>query len=191
MRYDGTVAGLSVDVPTAAEVPALITLVNTLATEPNFFFINPIDPVNGVAVVRNHLETIAASATEAVLVAHIGTDLAGLITGTRGVHPARRGAVDVGLGVRPDWRRRGIGQMLLRALERWARGGLPPFAAAGHDRQCRRDCALSKMRLRYRGRTLCRGCDRWALLRRSGDGKTPRSRQLIPPVHKGSAKRYL
>jgi L-phenylalanine/L-methionine N-acetyltransferase len=121
MRYDGTVAGLSVDVPTSGEVPALITLVNSLATEPNFLFINPIDPVNGVAIVRNHLATIAASATEAVLVAHVGADLAGLITGIRGVHPARRGAVDVGLGVRPDWRRRGIGQTLMRALERWAR----------------------------------------------------------------------
>ena len=121
MRSEGIAAGLVVAVPTVGELPALITLVNALAAEPNFLFINPIDPIEGVAVLRSHLATIATSADQVVLVARAGGDLTGLITGIRGAHPARRGSVEIGLGVRSDCRSHGIGNALLKGLESWAR----------------------------------------------------------------------
>jgi GNAT superfamily N-acetyltransferase len=113
-------SAVDVAIPTAADVPALIALVNALATEPNFLFINPIDPVAGVAIVKSHLDAIAANRNEIVLVAREGSELVGLVTGLRGTHPARRGAIDIGLGVLPDHRRRGIGRVLMLGLERWA-----------------------------------------------------------------------
>lgn len=113
--------GISVAIPTRAEVVELIALVNLLATERNFLFIMPIDPKSGVAVVTAHLASIAGSGNEAVLVAKSGGEMVGIITGIRGTHPARRGAVEIGIGVRPDYRGRGAGFSLITALERWAR----------------------------------------------------------------------
>jgi len=115
------VASVSVAVPTIADIPELIALVNLLATEPNFLFIMPIDPRTGVAVVTAHLASIAATKNECVFVARYGSELIGVVTGIRGTHPARRGAVDIGIGVRPDHRGRGVGLRLMNALERWAR----------------------------------------------------------------------
>jgi RimJ/RimL family protein N-acetyltransferase len=112
---------VSVVVPTVGDIPELIALVNVLATERNFLFIMPIHPQTGVAVVTAHLNSIAASKNEAVLVARNGRDMVGVVTGIRGAHPARRGAVDIGIGVRPDQRGQGVGLSLMTALERWAR----------------------------------------------------------------------
>jgi RimJ/RimL family protein N-acetyltransferase len=104
------------------DVPALIDLINTLAAERSQLFIQPVDPASGVAVLRAHLASIATSGTEAVLVAREGDALVGLITGVRGNHPARRGIVEIGIGVRASHRARGIGFALLAAIERWALG---------------------------------------------------------------------
>ena len=104
-----------------ADVPALIALINALAAERSQLFIQPVDPASGVAVLRTHLAAIAENGAEAVLVARDGEALVGLITGARGGHPARRGVVEIGLGVRPSHRARGIGFALLTALEDWAR----------------------------------------------------------------------
>lgn len=111
---------VTIGAPDVADAPILIALVNRLATEPNFLFINPIDPTSGLELVRNHLVTIATTQSEAVLVAREGKTLVGLVTGIRGNHAARRGVIDIGLGVIPERRGRGIGYLLMKGLERWA-----------------------------------------------------------------------
>lgn len=103
------------------DVRELIALINTLAAERSQLFIQPVDPVTGVAALHAHLAAIAISRSEAVLVARDGAALVGLVTGTLGSHPARRGVVDIGIGVRATHRGRGVGSALLAALERWAR----------------------------------------------------------------------
>ena len=91
-------------------MPALIELISTtLAAEHSQLFIQPIDPVIGVAALRAHLAAIATSGSEAVLVARDGSSLSRLVTGTRGGHPARRGVIDIGIGVRAGNRSQGIG----------------------------------------------------------------------------------
>lgn len=110
-----------IDVPGEADVPALIALINALSAEHSQLFVQPIDPISGVATLRAHLAAIARNGAEAVLVARDGPELVGLITGTRGNHPARLGTVDIGIGVRASHRGRSIGFALLMALERWAR----------------------------------------------------------------------
>lgn len=109
-------------VPTAPDVPDLIALVNALAHEPNFLFINPIDPVSGPSAMAHHLAAISANGNEAVLIARRGAEIVGLVTGIRGAHVARRDAVEIGLGVRSECRRHGIGRALMLGIERWARG---------------------------------------------------------------------
>jgi putative acetyltransferase len=42
------------------------------------------------------------------------------VTGLRSTHPARRGSVEIGVGVFAPWRRQGIGAALIAALEHWA-----------------------------------------------------------------------
>jgi len=117
----GAAINISVGAPSVEELPARITLVNALAAERSFFFIMPIDPVTGLAILRDHLASIAVSGNEAVLAARYEGELVGLLTGMRGVHPARRGAVEIGVGVYAPWRRQGIGAALVMALEHWAR----------------------------------------------------------------------
>lgn len=114
-------SAITVAAPGDADVPALIALINVLAAERSQLFIQPVDTVTGPAILRAHLASIAASGDEAVLVARDGDQLVGLITGTRGNHPARRGVVEIGIGVRASHRSRGIGFALIMALERWAR----------------------------------------------------------------------
>lgn len=109
-------------VPTASDVPDLIALVNVLAGEPNFLFINPIDPVSGSTAMAHHFDAISANGNEAVLIARRGAEIVGLVTGIRGAHVARRGAVEIGLGVRAECRRHGVGRALMLGIERWARG---------------------------------------------------------------------
>ncbi len=114
-------SAISVVAPGDADVPALIALINILAAERSQLFIQPVDPATGPAILHAHLASIAASGDETVLVAREGDQLVGLITGTRGNHPARRGVVEIGIGVRASHRSRGIGFALMMALERWAR----------------------------------------------------------------------
>jgi RimJ/RimL family protein N-acetyltransferase len=115
-----TATKITVGAPTVEDVPALIALVNALAAERSFFFIMPIDPITGPAILRDHLASIAVSHNEAVLVARHEGELVGLVTGMRGTHPARRGGVEIGVGVYAPWRRQGIGAALVTGLAHWA-----------------------------------------------------------------------
>jgi RimJ/RimL family protein N-acetyltransferase len=121
LRPASSYSEIKVVTPGDADVPALIALINTLAAERNQLFIQPVDPISGQALLRSHLAAIAASGDEAVLVARDRDQLVGLITGMRGNRPARRGVVEIGIGVRASHRSRGVGFSLMMALERWAR----------------------------------------------------------------------
>lgn len=112
---------ITVATPGEADVPALIALINTLAAERDQLFIQPVDPVSGQPLLCTHLASIAVSGNETVLVAQDRNQLVGLITGMRGDHPARRGVVEIGIGVRASHRSQGVGFALMMALERWAR----------------------------------------------------------------------
>jgi RimJ/RimL family protein N-acetyltransferase len=116
-----TTPAIAIAVPGEDDIPALIRLINALAAEHSQLFIQPIDPVSGIAALRAHLAAITISGDEVVLIARDGHALVGLITGTRGNHPARRGVLDIGIGVLPNYRSRHIGSALLAALEAWAR----------------------------------------------------------------------
>jgi RimJ/RimL family protein N-acetyltransferase len=121
LRLATSSSGVTVAPPGEADVPALIALINTLATERNQLFIQPIDRASGEPLLRAHLASIATSGNETVLVARDREQLVGLITGMRGDHPARRGVVEIGIGVRVSHRSQGVGFSLMMALERWAR----------------------------------------------------------------------
>jgi RimJ/RimL family protein N-acetyltransferase len=121
LRPAASHSDIKVALPGDADVPALIALINTLAAERTQLFIQPVDPASGQALLRDHLAAIAASGDEAVLVARDRDQLVGLITGMRGNHPARRGVVEIGIGVRASHRSQGVGFSLMMALERWAR----------------------------------------------------------------------
>jgi RimJ/RimL family protein N-acetyltransferase len=121
LRPATSYSNITVAAPGEPDVPALIALINTLAAERNQLFIQPIDPVSGEPPLRAHLASIATSGNETVLVARDRDRLVGLITGMRGDHPARRGVVEIGIGVRASHRSQGVGFSLMMALERWAR----------------------------------------------------------------------
>ncbi len=108
--------------PADRDIPGLVALVNVLAAEPSSLFIMPIDGADGAATLRAHLAAVATSGNEAVLVAERHGEIAGLLTATRGFHPAKRGVATIGIGVRPSDRGRGIGRALMAAIEAWAGG---------------------------------------------------------------------
>ena len=118
----------TVRVPVKDDVPRLIRLVNGLAAEAELLFVVPIDAENGGASVDAYLETVAKSDNQAIFVAEPRAkagrpaEFAGLATASGGVHSAKRGVVEIGIGVRAGHQRTGIGQALMRAVESWARG---------------------------------------------------------------------
>ena len=67
-----TKPAIAIAVPGEDDIPALIGLINALAAERSQLFIQPIDPVSGIAALRAHLAAIATSVDEAVLVARDG-----------------------------------------------------------------------------------------------------------------------
>lgn len=112
---------LTVRLATEPDVPALIALINQLASEARLLFVVPVDPETGAEDLRQFLVMTAASGNNAVLVATDGSELVGLATATGGVHPAKRAAVEVGIGVLEARQGRGIGRALMAGLEDWAR----------------------------------------------------------------------
>jgi len=114
-------ARVAVRLATEGDVPALIKLINQLAREAKLLFVVPIDPETGAEDLRQFLQMTAASGNNAVLVAAHGGALVGLATATGGVHPAKRAAVEVGIGVLEADQGCGIGRALMAGLEDWAR----------------------------------------------------------------------
>ncbi|HTZ78193.1 MAG TPA: GNAT family N-acetyltransferase [Stellaceae bacterium] len=115
-------ADVTVRVPREQDAEALVGLVNTLAAEAPLLFVNPIDPVHGQAEMRGYLAMVASSENQLVLVAEHAGRLVGLATAAGGSHPAKRGVAEIGIGVLSAERGLGIGRILMRAVENWARG---------------------------------------------------------------------
>jgi RimJ/RimL family protein N-acetyltransferase len=109
-------ASPSVRVASGHDVPTLIQLINRLAREATLLFVVPIDPETGAEDLRQFLRATATSGSNAVFVAEAGGALVG------GVHPAKRAAVEIGIGVLDEHQGGGIGTALMAALEAWARG---------------------------------------------------------------------
>jgi len=114
-------AHLTVRLATERDVPALIALINQLASEARLLFVVPVDPETGAEDLRQFLTMTAASGNNAVLVAAEGAKLLGLATATGGVHPAKRAAVEIGIGVLEAHQGCGVGAALMAGLEEWAR----------------------------------------------------------------------
>src|SRR5271154_1870863 len=115
-------AEISVREPGEHDIAALVALINTLAAEAPLLFVTPVDPADGQADLRAYLAAVAASDNQAVLVAEWAGRLAGLATAAGGIHPAKRGVAEIGIGVLAADRGRGIGHALMAAVESWARG---------------------------------------------------------------------
>lgn len=126
-RAGGASSEARVRIAKGDDVYGLVELVNTLAGEASLLFIMPIEGANGASALTQHLAAIAQNRNEAVFVAEYDGRLVGLATAVRGIHPARRGVVEIGIGVLPAYRRHGIGRALMMAVESWA-------AAIGIDR---------------------------------------------------------
>jgi RimJ/RimL family protein N-acetyltransferase len=105
-----------------ADVPGLIGLINALAREAKLLFVVPIDPETGAEGLVAFLHSAAASGNQTVIVAEVDGALAGLVTATGGIHPAKRATVEIGIGVLEAMRGRGVGGALMAAIELWARG---------------------------------------------------------------------
>ncbi len=130
-------AEISVRVPGDRDIAALIGLINALAVEAPLLFVTPVDSANGHADVRSYLATVAASDNQAVLVAERAGRLVGMATAAGGIHPAKRGVAEIGIGVLAVHRGRGVGHALMAAIEAWARGSrihrLQRPVAAGNE----------------------------------------------------------
>ena len=113
---------IDVRAPGEHDQAGLIALINDLAAEANALFILPVEGDAGAANLRAHLAAAARSGDEAILVAACRGRIAGLATATRGIHPAKRGSAEIGIGVAPGQRRRGIGRALMTEIDRWAPG---------------------------------------------------------------------
>jgi RimJ/RimL family protein N-acetyltransferase len=115
-------AGPSVRLASEHDVPGLIRLINRLALEAALLFVMPMDPETGAEELSQFLWATGGSGNNAMLLAETAGALVGLATATGGAHPAKRGAVEIGIGVLNEHQGRGIGTALMAALEAWARG---------------------------------------------------------------------
>lgn len=70
---------------------------------------------------RRYLRAVRRGSEAAVFVADNGEAIVGRLSIARDPHPASRHVADVGVMVERTQRRRGIGTMLMRAAEDWAR----------------------------------------------------------------------
>jgi ribosomal protein S18 acetylase RimI-like enzyme len=112
---------IAVRTPAERDVPGLVALVNLLAAETSSLFIMPIEGPDGEGTLRTYLASITQSGNEVVLVADCDGEMAGLLSATRGAHPAKRGGATIGIGVKPQYRGCGVGRALMAGIDAWAR----------------------------------------------------------------------
>jgi RimJ/RimL family protein N-acetyltransferase len=71
---------------------------------------------------RQMLTDVAASDNSAFFVAEAADEIVGVLNLNGGKRKALRHAAQLGISIRRDWRRRGVGTLLMRAAIDWARG---------------------------------------------------------------------
>lgn len=121
MTFVASDHGIIVRPPRPDEPRKLITLINRLALEAEYMVITPLDADGAVPLVAEYIAGRIGSTEEAVFVADDGQDLIGLMTlNPVSAQAARRGVIDLDIGIAAGWQRRGIGRRLLAEAEAWA-----------------------------------------------------------------------
>lgn len=102
------------------DAAALVELAREVAREPEGWLIAH-DAWRSVGEERRHLRLARNSPHIGVIVAETEQGIVGRLSIARDPHPSCRHVADVGLMVRRDARRQGVGTALLAAAEQWAR----------------------------------------------------------------------
>ena len=111
---------VSVRRATTNDARALIELLGHLAVETDFMVVTAPHPRRDLTAVVDYLRASAQSMTNVTFVALADSKIVGMLVTSGDPHPAKIGTIDVDLGVRVDWHRRGLGRSLLSAAEDWA-----------------------------------------------------------------------
>lgn len=77
-------------------------------------------PRRDVTAVIDYLRNSAQSPTNVTFVAVADAKIVGMLVTSGDPHPAKIGTIDVDLGVRLDWHRKGLGRSLLASAQEWA-----------------------------------------------------------------------
>ena len=77
-------------------------------------------PRRDVAAVIDYLRDSAQSPTSVTFVAVEDARIVGMLVTSGDPHPAKIATIDVDLGVRLDWQRKGLGRRLLSDAQEWA-----------------------------------------------------------------------
>lgn len=105
---------------TAADAPALVALAEQIGREEGRWILAT-ETWRSVSDERRYLRSVERHPDAAVLVAEDGGRIAARLSLSRDPHPASRHVADLGLMVAEEYRRQGIGKMLLDAAVSWAR----------------------------------------------------------------------
>ncbi len=98
----------------------LIDLLAHLAVETDFMVVTVPHPRRDIAAVIDYLRDSAQSLTHVTFVAVDDARIVGMLVTSGDPHPAKIGSIDVDLGVRLDWHRKGLGRRLLSEAQEWA-----------------------------------------------------------------------
>ncbi len=104
-----------------SDARALIDLLGHLDKETRYMVVTVPDRRRDVGAVIDYLKGSADSDTHCTFVIPDEDKLVGMLVTSADAHPYKIGSIDVDLGVRLAWHRRGYGRALLKAAEQWAR----------------------------------------------------------------------
>ena len=107
---------------TEADAPHLVELMNGLSAESDMMFLMQVPPETGHLAVAQYVSEVARTPGHLLLVAELDHCLIALANATGQPHPAKQGVLEIALGVRAAYHRRGVGWLMLAAIERWAIG---------------------------------------------------------------------
>ena len=102
------------------DAAALTALLTQLDRETEFMLFETGERQTTVQRQRERLETLQTSDQETILVAAVGTDLAGFVAGTGGGARRNRHSLYIVIGVVQAFTGQGVGKELMQALETWA-----------------------------------------------------------------------
>jgi len=100
---------------------ALVGLLERLAVETDFMVVTVPDAKRDIEAVREYLKSTDSSPINKSFLAVDGDRVVGVLVASGESHPSKMGSIDVDVGVRKAWHRRGYGRELLLTAEKWAR----------------------------------------------------------------------